>query len=224
MIVAAFSLLLRAQSEQRVRDLDDLRSAERRELARELHDVVAHHVTGIVVQTKAARFAAQDPGEVARNPGETAAVLERIEREATEALGAMRRLVAVMRRADPGRPATTAPGVTAVVRIVRRDVSVALNCSSIYGEEKSFSFPPASTTLRVGRRRALRLKGQSPLTKRPIRLRPGARGARPKKLRLPAYLPAYLHRGTAAWFLTKRAVTQPLGLLTLYQTRFPLTG
>ncbi|MEU5778503.1 histidine kinase dimerization/phosphoacceptor domain-containing protein [Streptomyces venezuelae] len=121
-IVAAFSLLLRAQSEQRVRDLDALSSAERRELARELHDGVAHHVTGIVEQTKAARFAAQDPGEVARNPGETAAVLERVEREATEALGAMRRLVAVMRRADPGRPATTAPGVMAVVRIVRREV------------------------------------------------------------------------------------------------------
>ncbi|MYY84437.1 two-component sensor histidine kinase [Streptomyces sp. SID335] len=111
-IVAAFSLLLRTQSEQRVRDLDALRAAERRELARELHDVVAHHVTGIVVQTKAARFAAQAPGGDAPNtqdPQETAAMLERIEREATEALGAMRRLVAVMRRADPGRPATTAP-------------------------------------------------------------------------------------------------------------------
>ncbi|MFD6434626.1 sensor histidine kinase [Streptomyces venezuelae] len=108
-IVAAFSLLLRTQSEQRVRDLDSLRAAERRELARELHDVVAHHVTGIVVQTKAARFAARTPEEEARNPPETAAMLERIEREATEALGAMRRLVAVMRRADPGRPATTAP-------------------------------------------------------------------------------------------------------------------
>ncbi|WAL99200.1 sensor histidine kinase [Streptomyces sp. Je 1-369] len=108
-IVAAFSLLLRTQSEQRVRDLDALRAAERRELARELHDVVAHHVTGIVVQTKAARFAAQDPEEGARVPQETSAMLERIEREATEALGAMRRLVAVMRRADPGRPVTTAP-------------------------------------------------------------------------------------------------------------------
>lgn len=101
-IVAAFSILLRTQSEQRVRDLDALRSAERRELARELHDVVAHHVTGIVVQTKAARYAPQDPHEAS-------ATLESIEHEAAEALDAMRRLVAVMRRADPAKPAATSP-------------------------------------------------------------------------------------------------------------------
>ncbi|MFJ4776646.1 sensor histidine kinase [Streptomyces sp. NPDC088762] len=101
-VVAAFSLLLRAQSEQRVRDLDALRSAERRALARELHDVVAHHVTGIVVQTKGARFARLD----ARAAD---AVLESIGREAEEALSAMRRLVTVMRRAEPASGASRAP-------------------------------------------------------------------------------------------------------------------
>ncbi|MFJ6794914.1 sensor histidine kinase [Streptomyces sp. NPDC091268] len=94
MVVAAFSLLLRAQSEQRLRDLDALRSAERRALARELHDVVAHHVTGIVVQTRGARFAPLDARA-------TDAVLESIGREAEEALSAMRRLVTVMRRSEP---------------------------------------------------------------------------------------------------------------------------
>ncbi|MEU9145028.1 histidine kinase [Streptomyces sp. NPDC048349] len=100
-LVAAFSLLLRAQSEQRVRDLDALRSAERRALARELHDVVAHHVTGIVVQTRGARFAPLDASAMD-------AVLESIGREAEEALGAMRRLVAVMRRSEPAQGASRA--------------------------------------------------------------------------------------------------------------------
>ncbi|MFC9293757.1 sensor histidine kinase [Streptomyces sp. NPDC057011] len=110
MVVAAFSLLLRAQSEQRNRDLDALRAAERRALARELHDVVAHHVTGIVVQTKGARFAHLD-GQAAD------AVLASIGKEAEEALSAMRRLVAVMRRAEPARGASRAPA--AGIREVR---------------------------------------------------------------------------------------------------------
>lgn len=110
MVVAAFSLLLRAQSEQRIRDLDALRSAERRELARELHDVVAHHVTGIVVQVKGARFAPLD----ARTAD---AVLAGIGREAEEALAAMRRLVTVMRRSERFRGASRPP--TAGIREVR---------------------------------------------------------------------------------------------------------
>ncbi|MFC7306468.1 sensor histidine kinase [Streptomyces monticola] len=89
-VVTAFSLLLRAQAVQRVRDLQAVRAAERIELARELHDLVAHHVTGIVVQARAARFTAVE-GERA------AATFERIEHAGDEALGAMRRLVKVLR-------------------------------------------------------------------------------------------------------------------------------
>jgi signal transduction histidine kinase len=92
-LVAAFSLVLRAQSAQRLRDLAAVRSAERRELARELHDVVAHHITGIVVQARAARFTARE-----RDGADNAAeAFDRIETAAGEALGAMRRLVHVLR-------------------------------------------------------------------------------------------------------------------------------
>ncbi|AYG83526.1 Sensor histidine kinase LiaS [Streptomyces hundungensis] len=89
-VVSAYSLLLRAQSSQRMRDLEAVRAAERIELARELHDLVAHHVTGIVVQAQAARF-------TARSGEHAAASFARIEEAGGEALGAMRRLVRVLR-------------------------------------------------------------------------------------------------------------------------------
>ncbi|WP_342742733.1 sensor histidine kinase [Streptomyces indicus] len=89
-VVAAYSLLLRAQSVQRTRDLQAVRAAERIELARELHDLVAHHVTGIVVQAGAARFTAASAEQAADT-------FARIEKAGEEALGAMRRLVRVLR-------------------------------------------------------------------------------------------------------------------------------
>ncbi len=64
---------------------------ERMALARELHDVVAHHVTGIVVQAQAALLVAGKSPEVA------VPALEKIERSGTEALTAMRTLVGSLR-------------------------------------------------------------------------------------------------------------------------------
>ncbi|MGW1865583.1 sensor histidine kinase [Streptomyces mauvecolor] len=92
-VVSAYSLLLRAQSGQRVRDLEAVRTAERIELARELHDLVAHHVTGIVVQAQAARFTAVSGERAAES-------FARIEEAGGEALGAMRRLVRVLREGE----------------------------------------------------------------------------------------------------------------------------
>ncbi|MCJ0868389.1 sensor histidine kinase [Streptomyces sp. AP-93] len=89
-VVTAYSLLLRLQSVQRVRELRAVRSAERLELARELHDLVAHHVTGIVVEARAARYtkvSAERAGEI----------FGRIETAGDEALGSMRRLVKILR-------------------------------------------------------------------------------------------------------------------------------
>jgi signal transduction histidine kinase len=64
---------------------------ERMALARELHDVVAHHVTGIVVQAQAALMVAE------KNPDVAQPALEKIERSGTEALKAMRTLVGSLR-------------------------------------------------------------------------------------------------------------------------------
>lgn len=102
-VVTAYSLLLRLQSVQRVRELRAVRSAERLELARELHDLVAHHVTGIVVEARAARFtkvSAERAGEI----------FGRIEAAGDEALGSMRRLVKILREGAEDGTTGTAGG------------------------------------------------------------------------------------------------------------------
>jgi hypothetical protein len=72
------------------------RQRERVSLARELHDVVAHHVGVMVVQAQAAQAVAGIRPETA------AQVLPTIETAGTDALAAMRRLVATLRDSGPG--------------------------------------------------------------------------------------------------------------------------
>ncbi|MEU8462801.1 histidine kinase [Streptomyces sp. NPDC029003] len=116
-VVGAYSLLLRLQSVQRVRELRAVRTAERLELARELHDLVAHHVTGIVVEARAARFTKVSAERAAETFG-------RIETAGDEALGSMRRLVAILREGDEDRshPAPAAPvaGLADLRRLTER--------------------------------------------------------------------------------------------------------
>jgi signal transduction histidine kinase len=77
--------------------------AERRRIARELHDVVAHSVSVMVVQAGAGRrVAEQDPERAA----ECAALIERVGREA---LGELRRLLGMMREESGESGAALAP-------------------------------------------------------------------------------------------------------------------
>ncbi|MEV6579454.1 histidine kinase [Streptomyces sp. NPDC051582] len=133
-VVGAYSLLLRLQFGQRVRELAAVRTAERLELARELHDLVAHHVTGIVVEARAARFT--------RVPAERAAeIFGRIETAGDEALGSMRRLVKILRESQdqaPGggrRPGTAPVAGLADIRTLTERFSATGPPVALYVEE-----------------------------------------------------------------------------------------
>lgn len=105
-------------------------AAARREqqlaLARDLHDFVAHDISGIVVQAQAARFVA------AANPAQALAALERIEAAGLHALAAMDRTVQMLHEPEEqpapngplgaGRSAPRAPlaGVAQLAELVER--------------------------------------------------------------------------------------------------------
>jgi signal transduction histidine kinase len=105
---------------------------ERMALARELHDVVAHHVTGIVVQAQAALLVAED------NPQVAVPALEKIERSGTEALTAMRTLVGSLRDGT----AAWAAGDTGVADQATTDLAADIN-----GLVENFTGPPAELEL-----------------------------------------------------------------------------
>ncbi|MFC9688214.1 sensor histidine kinase [Kribbella sp. NPDC056951] len=71
-----------------------IRQEERVDLARELHDVVAHHIAGIVLQAQGARIAGR------RQPNLYDESLAGIEFAGAEALTAMRRVVGLLRDGD----------------------------------------------------------------------------------------------------------------------------
>ncbi|QNP69039.1 sensor histidine kinase [Streptomyces roseirectus] len=94
-IVAGLAGYLRTLDYRRVVAVGETRRAERVAIAADLHDFVAHRVTGILVQTQVARMMADAPQR------ELDSVLAGIERAATEALASMRRTVGVLRDVGP---------------------------------------------------------------------------------------------------------------------------
>jgi signal transduction histidine kinase len=90
----AVGIAVRSSVELRAEEVAGLRSRERAELARELHDTVAHHVSAIAVQAQAGRVVA------ASRPDAAVEALGVIEEEATRALEEMRSMVGALRQGD----------------------------------------------------------------------------------------------------------------------------
>jgi signal transduction histidine kinase len=94
--------------------------AERARIARELHDVVAHHVSMMVVQAEAARVGTPGLG------AEGSKSLEAIRETGRQALNEMRRVVGVLRRQpDPDDPPATPAGRSPQPSLARVDDLVA---------------------------------------------------------------------------------------------------
>ncbi|MFJ7495720.1 sensor histidine kinase [Streptomyces sp. NPDC097727] len=117
-----------------------VRRDERLTLARELHDVVAHHITGIVVQAQAARIVGK------RQPEMLDQAVAGIEEAGSEALAAMRRVVGLLRDTDDAATTSpTTPGPEQLAEIIRRferhgpDVKLRLS-------EGQAPWPPEVTT------------------------------------------------------------------------------
>jgi signal transduction histidine kinase len=98
---------LRTLTTNRQRAMDAVRAEQRAEFARDLHDFIAHHVTGIVVQAQGARFIAE------QDPKRAMLALEQIEQAGAETMASMRRMVGVLRdpQARPDAPLAPVSGV-----------------------------------------------------------------------------------------------------------------
>ena len=94
LLASAIGFAVRSSSELRTEEIAGVRSREREELARELHDTVAHHVSAIAVQAQAGRVVA------ATRPEAAVEALLVIEQEASSALEEMRSMVGSLRRSD----------------------------------------------------------------------------------------------------------------------------
>lgn len=106
---------IRYRTSARAREIDEMRSRERQQLARELHDTVAHHVSAIAIRAQAGRATA------ATDPSAPIAALEVIEREASLALTEMRRTVGVLRAGDDAPDRSPAPRLADLANLERSD-------------------------------------------------------------------------------------------------------
>ena len=105
-------LFQRSREERAAAAEERARRDERLDMARELHDVVAHHVTGMLVQAQAALVVAEQDRDRA------CAMLNGIVDGGTDALGAMRLMVKTLR--DNGAAAATSDLSADLLRLVER--------------------------------------------------------------------------------------------------------
>ena len=104
--------LVRFSTTAHQREMNEVKLREREQLARELHDTVAHHVSAIAVRAQAGRVLA------ATDPNAGADALDVIEEEASRTLEELRAMVRQLR--DTSEPALAPqPAVADIERLAR---------------------------------------------------------------------------------------------------------
>lgn len=140
---AALGAAVRYRGHARQRDFEQVRLREREQLARELHDTVAHHVSAIAIQAQAGRMLATT------QPDRVLDVFGVIEEAASRTLDEMRTMVGALR--DGESPAALAPQPTVrdIERFARRDGSGARVEVELTGSLDDLSPSLAATLYRI---------------------------------------------------------------------------
>jgi signal transduction histidine kinase len=120
--------------------------AERARIARELHDVIAHNVSVMVVQADGASYA------LATDPGRAKEALAAISATGRQALAEMRRLLGVLRREDEGTVSalTPQPGIGELGELLDQARAAGLPVSfSVEGVPRPLPSGAALTAYRI---------------------------------------------------------------------------
>ncbi|MER7771390.1 histidine kinase [Kitasatospora sp. NPDC096140] len=106
-------LYLRGLDDGRARAVAEARRAQRLELAHDLHDFVAHDVSGMVAQAQAGAYLASV------DPARSAELFERIEQAGQRALASLDRTVQLLRSEEAGGRSPQ-PGLAELVRVAEQ--------------------------------------------------------------------------------------------------------
>jgi signal transduction histidine kinase len=112
MFPAVLGALVRFWTTARTREIDQVRLREREQLARELHDTVAHHVSAMVIRAQAGRVVAPS------DPSAAMDALRVIEEEGSRTLAEMRTMVGALRDREDA-DLTPLNGVADIERLAR---------------------------------------------------------------------------------------------------------
>ena len=120
-------------------------TAERERIARELHDMIAHNVSVVVVQSVAAQ------GVLGKQPARAREPLAHIERSGRQALTELRRLLDVMRNRDePDELREPQPGLAQLAALVDSVRSTGLSVTlEVEGEPPPDSAPVGPSVYRI---------------------------------------------------------------------------
>jgi signal transduction histidine kinase len=140
-MTGTLGLAIRWRRRARTRELEQVRLLEREQLARDLHDTVAHHVSAIAIQAQAGTAVA------ATDHDATAAVLRAIEGEASRTLREMRAMVGVLRASDPKLAPT--PGLVDLRSLAATDAGGPAVAVELDGDLDAVPPPVAAAVFRL---------------------------------------------------------------------------